>query len=267
MTHTSLFKFPADRLPIAIILSFSLLDFIVFFKTQNIWVLASYWLLMLVPKGIISAWNHHHQHRNVFKQKYLNRVLEFFYALHTGVTTNLWVLHHNIGHHKNFLDQEKDQSRWKRKDGSTMGIIEYTLIVTLTSYPRGYAVGKKLPKQQKMFLIYTAITLLLLLALTIYSPINSLFIFILPMIGSLMFTSWSTYGHHVNLDTQDQFAASHNKTNKLYNLLTGNLGYHTAHHYKQGIHWSKLPELHEKIKHKIPAKCMVKSNLDILTQG
>jgi len=266
MTKSTFFKFPADRIPVAIILSFSLLDFFVFFKAQNIWVLVAYWLLMIIPKGVISAWNHHHQHRNVFEQAYLNRILEFFYALHTGVTTNLWVLHHNFGHHRNFLDQKKDQSGWKRKDGSTMGFIAYTLDVTFTAYFRGFMVGKEHPKEQKLFLIYTTITFLLLLALTIYSPINSLFIFILPMIGSLLFTSGTTYGHHVGLDTEDQFAASHNKTNKLFNFLTGNLGYHTAHHYKQGVHWSKLPALHEKIKHKIPTECLISSKLDVLTQ-
>lgn len=257
MTNSTLFKFPTDRLPVAIILLFSIVDFIVFFTTENIWILITYWLMMIFPKGIMSAWNHHHQHRNVFENKYLNRVLEFFYALHTGITTNLWVLHHNYGHHKNFLDHEKDQSGWKRKDGSSMGVIEYTLIITLTAYTRGYLVGKDHPKEQKQFLTYTTITFLLLLALTIYSPINALFIFILPMVVSLLFTSWSTYGHHVGLDTPDQFAASNNNTGKLYNLLTGNLGYHTAHHFKQGTHWSKLPDLHEKIKHKIPAKCLV----------
>ncbi len=265
MANTTFFKFSVDRIPVAIILSFSVLDFIVYLITQNVLVLALYWLLMIIPKGVISAWNHHHQHRNVFTKSYLNRILEFFYALHTGVTTNLWVLHHNIGHHKNFLDQKKDESRWKRNDGSTMGIIEYTLIVTLTSYYRGYLVGKKYPEHQKTYVTFGAITFLLLIGLTLYSPLSALFVFILPMIGSLLFTSWSTYSHHVGLDTQDQFSASHNKTNKVFNFLTGNLGFHTAHHFKQGVHWSKLPELHEKIKHKIPAKCMVDSNLDFMT--
>ena len=265
MANSTFFKFPVDRIPVAIILSFSVLDFIIFFITQNLIILVSYWLLMIIPKGVMSAWNHHHQHRHVFTKKTLNRILEFFYALHTGVTTNLWLLHHNIGHHKNFLDQKKDESRWKRENGSTMGVIEYTLVVTLTSYFRGYQVGKKYPKHQRTFLMFTGITLLLLLLLTIYSPVSALFIFILPMIGSLLFTSWSTYGHHVGLDTQDQFAASHNKTNKVYNFFTGNLGYHTAHHYKQGIHWSKLPELHEQIKHKIPDECLISSKLDLIT--
>ncbi len=264
MLNSTIFKFPADRLPVAIILSFSLLDFLVFLKVQNVWVIVSYWLLMILPKGIISAWNHHHQHRNVFTKGYLNRILEFFYALHTGVTTNLWLLHHNLGHHKNFLNQEKDQSRWKKEDGTTMGKIEYSLIVAFTAYIRGYEVGKKVPKEQKLFLTYAVITFAILLALTIYSPLNALFIFILPMIGSLIFTAWTTYGHHVGLDTQDHFAASYNKTGKWYNLLTGNIGYHTAHHYKQGVHWSKLPELHEKIKHKIPDECYLGSKMSVL---
>ncbi len=214
-------------------------------------MLAAYWLIMILPKGIICAWNHHHQHRSVFMQKPLNRVLEFFYALHTGVTTNLWQLHHNLGHHRNYLDQTKDESRWKRDDDSTMGMIEYTIITTLTAYTRGFKVGKNHPERQQQFLFFTAVTFLIILGLTIYKPVSALFIIILPMISSLLFTSWTTYDHHAGLDTQDQFAASHNKTSRLYNLLTGNLGYHTAHHYKQGVHWSKLPELHEQIKDRI----------------
>ncbi len=253
MANHSIFKFSADRLPIAIILSLTLLDFIIFFTVRNAGVLVAYWLTMILPKGIICAWNHHHQHRNVFIQKSLNRILEFFYSLHTGVTTNLWLLHHNLGHHKNYLDQTKDQSRWKRKDGTTMGVIKYTFDVALTAYSRGFKIGKDYPKQQQQFLLYSAITILVIIALTIFNPVNALFIIILPMICSLLFTAWTTYDHHAGLDTQDEFAASRDTTSRFYNLLTGNLGYHTAHHFKQGVHWSKLPELHEQIKHKILA--------------
>ncbi|MEH6456978.1 MAG: fatty acid desaturase [Cocleimonas sp.] len=253
-----MFKFAADRIPVTVILLLTLLDFVVFFITENIWIFAVYLLIMIIPKACISAWNHHHQHAQVFKQKALNRILEIFYALHTGITTNLWVLHHNIGHHKNFLDQEKDESRWKRKDGSTMNRWEYTFLVAITAYPRGFKVGKKFPKMQKDFVTFTGITLLVLIGLTIYNPLSALFVFILPMVISLSYTALATYKHHAGLDTTDQFAASYNDTSKLYNWLTGNLGYHTAHHYKHGIHWSKLPELHEQIKSKIPEYCYEK---------
>ena len=261
-----MFKYSADKKPVFIILLLSLLDFVAYFYLESLWVLFAYWLLLMIPKGIICAWNHHHQHSHVFKNNALNRILEFFYALHTGVTTNLWVLHHNLGHHRNFLDQTKDESRWKRKDGSTMDMLEYTLNVALTAYPRGYQVGKKYPKLQKQFVVYGLITFAILVALTVYNPLNALFIFILPMISSLLYTTWATYGHHTGLDTADQFAGSHNITDKWFNILTGNLGFHTAHHFKQGVHWSKLPELHETIKHKIPEECFRPSFFDVFSR-
>ncbi len=250
---TNIFNFSADRLPVTIILLVSALDFTIFATLDNILFLVIYWLVMIIPRGAICAWNHHHQHRNVFKYAPLNRILEFFYALQTGVTTNLWLLHHNFGHHKHYLDQTIDESRWKRKDGSTMHPIEYAFVVALTAYQRGYHVGKSHPKHQRIYLKYTFITFLILMLLTLYKPMNALFVFILPMASSLLYTSWVTHGHHSGLDTNDDFKASYNKTGKWFNLFTGNLGFHTAHHYKQGVHWSELPKLHEQIKNKIPA--------------
>jgi fatty acid desaturase len=207
---------------------------------------------MIIPKGKICAWNHHHQHTPTFRNKYLNRLLEFFYALHTGVTTHLWLLHHVLGHHLNYLDQTKDESRWKRKDGTDMGELEYTLEVASTAYYRGYQVGKSYPKKQKEFMFYTALTLIIVSALVIYNPVAGLLLFVLPMISGLLLTSWATYDHHAGLDTGNEFEASRNNLHRFYNLTTGNLGYHTAHHYKQGVHWSKLPILHDQIKDKIP---------------
>ncbi len=247
-----MFRYAVDRVPVMLILSFTLLDFILYFKLDELWFLLLFWLLMILPKGKISAWNHHHQHTPTFRSTALNRFLEFFYALHTGVTTHLWTLHHVLGHHLNFLDQNKDESRWKRASGETMGMLEYTAKVALTAYPRGFAVASRYPKLKKTFVFYALLTLLLVSLLVWYRPMQGLFLFVLPMITSLLLTSGATYKHHSDLSTDNEFEASRNNLNAFYNLTTGNLGYHTAHHYKQGVHWSRLPALHEKIKDKIP---------------
>lgn len=257
-----MFKHKEDILPVSLVLALTLVDFILYFTVDSLAVLVGYWLLMLVPKGVICAWNHHHQHTMTFRSSVLNRILELCYALHTGVTSNLWVLHHVLGHHRNFLDQNVDESRWMRKSGKTMNSLEYTLNVALTSYYRGYKVGKRYPKAQKVFVIFSLITLALLIGLIAYRPLAALFIFVLPMIISLLFTAWVTYDHHSGLHTDDEFEASYNNTSRLFNLLTGNLGYHTAHHHKQGLHWSKLPELHAQISHKIPQALYRKSIFD-----
>jgi len=247
------FKYAADRLPVAIILSLSVLDFALYFFVENVWILAGFWILMIIPKGNICAWNHHHQHILTFNQMWLNRILEFFYALHTGITTNLWILHHVLGHHQNFLDQTKDESRWQKKSGEKMGGVRYTLDVAGTAYFRGFKVGKRFPQVQKVFMLYAFITFSIVAVLTYFNPIGALFLFILPMITSLILTAWATYNHHSGLDTENEFEASRNNLNRYYNLVTGNLGYHTAHHHQQGVHWSLLPELHEKIKEHIPS--------------
>ena len=253
------FKHAEDRIPIACILALSALDFFLYFTVSNPYVLGVYFYLMIIPKSQICAWNHHHQHAPTFYQTGLNRVLEFFYALHTGVTTNLWVLHHVHGHHRNYLDQTRDESRWRRKDGSQMGELEYSLNVTATAYYRGYLVGKHHPEEQKAFLFYSAVTFAILAALIWYKPAAGILLFALPMVMGLFMTAWATYEHHAGLNTDNQFEASFNNLNKWYNLFTGNLGYHTAHHYNGGLHWSKLPKLHERIADQIPDELIRKT--------
>ncbi len=261
----TVFRYPADRIPVALILSLTLLDFVMYFTVDNLWLLLAYFVLTIIPKGCICAWNHHHQHTKTFTWTPLNRVLEMSYALHTGVTTNQWLLHHVFGHHHNYLNQSIDESRWQRKDGSTMGELEYTLSVAATAYPRAWTVGKRYPKHLRTHLIYTALTAVLVVGLLAYQPMQGFMVFVLPMITGMLITAWATYDHHAGLDSDDDFEASYNTMNSAYNMMTGNLGYHTAHHYKQGVHWSELPELHEQIKHRIPAELYRASYWDLLT--
>lgn len=258
-----MFKYSADRIPVALILTISLLDFTVFFMVEETWILVCYWFALALPKGLICAWGHHHQHVHTFRHGWLNRPYELLLALHTGASTNLWVLHHNLGHHVNFLDQTKDESAWKRRDGSPMGVLEYTLVIAGTAYARAIRVGRKHPKHFRVFVRWIAVTLVLLLALLWFRPLSALFLFVLPMVVGLLFTSWVTFDHHAGLDTKNSFEASYNILSRPFNLLTGNLGYHTAHHHRQGTHWSKLPMLHEQIRHAIPEHLNVRSTFDV----
>ncbi len=249
------FRHSADRLPVAIISLLFALDVAIYATVDSPPWLVAWTLLGIVPKGHVCSWNHHHQHTPVFQHAVMNRALELMYALQTGVTANAWLLHHTIGHHNNYLDQQKDESRWLDDEGHTMGVVRYTLMTALTAYPRAWVVGRRYPKARRVMLAMMIVTTAVLGALIFHRPLPALFVFVVPMIISLLITTWATYSHHTGNSTESHFVACNNIIHRGYNVLTGNLGYHTAHHYKPGVHWSELPALHAKIAHRIPDDC------------
>lgn len=240
----------------------AVVDVAAYLLIDNPWLLTGYFLLMITPKGISSAWNHHHQHSPTFRSKPLNRLLEFIYGLHTGMPTNMWVLHHVLGHHQNYLDQTKDESGWARADGTQMGELEYTIRIALTAYPRTLAVGRRYPGARRPFLIFGTLTWATAGLLVWAQPLQGLLIYLLPMVVTIFYTSWVTYDHHAGLRTEQPLEGSYNILNAWFNRLSGNLGYHTAHHYRQGVHWSRLPALHDRIKGGIPERCYTESIFD-----
>ncbi|GMU02074.1 fatty acid desaturase [Corallococcus caeni] len=264
----TLFRHPEDRIPVLMFLSVFALDMTVFLTARSWWVPVLWFGLGIIPKGWICSWNHHHQHLSFFKHALPNRLLEIVFGFQTGVTSQAWFLHHVLGHHKNYLDQTQDESRWKRDDGSTMAELEYSLSTALTAYPRAFQVGRKQhPKALRVFVWMAALQLVLLAGLFWVNPYNALFVFLLPMAASLYVTVWATYFHHVGLDTANHSEASYNILHKGYNLMTGNLGYHTAHHTRHGLHWSKLPELHAQLARDIPANLYRQPGIPFVWRG
>jgi fatty acid desaturase len=251
------FRYREDKPYVFLFLCLFAIDVSVYFLVDSIPLLFLWTLAGIFPKSAVCAHNHHHQHVPVFLQPVLNRLLEIVYGLQTGAMTNAWVLHHSVGHHVTYLDQKKDESRWMREDGSKMGELEYAFDVTVTAYPRAWHVGARYPKHRRTFLVMGIITLSIVALAVWYRPWAGVAVFVIPPIISLFGTAWATYSHHSGRPTTSHFVACTNIMHPAYNVWTGNLGYHTAHHFRSGVHWSRLPALHKEIEHLIPADCYV----------
>lgn len=242
-----------DYYPITIILLVLGIDLLIVISNPSLLLLIAWIIISLNIKGWICCWNHNHQHYNFFTVPWANRLIELIMGLQTGIVGEAWVLHHTLGHHLNYLDQSKDESAWKTPQGRLMSRLEYTFKVGIMAYPKAFKVGEKHPKSRNKLIQNIVLTALILCLLFSINWLNTLILFIAPMIILLFMVVNETYDHHAGLDEVDPYQATYNITDRWYNFFTCNLGYHTAHHLQCGKHWSQLPELHENIKHKIPS--------------
>ncbi|HET8731501.1 MAG TPA: fatty acid desaturase [Moraxellaceae bacterium] len=214
--------------------------------------LAALVALLMVVQVSCGAVCHNHHHVNLFTRPVLNRAIEVVMYLQTGTSPLSWTLHHNIGHHGDYLDQEKDPSRWQETDGRTMSRLKYDLLNAFLIYPEIWTIGRRHPVLFARFRRWLWISNAVLLALVIVNPVSTLIVFVVPMALMLIVLLDNTYQQHSGLSTAHHYLASRNVEHPLYNLTSWNLGFHTAHHMYPGIHWSHLPALHARIRAKIP---------------
>lgn len=239
---------------VAYILVIAAIQMSLFLFVGNIWIVMVLVALLVPFQVSSSALNHNHHHCETFRSAWLNRVYEFVLFLQTGTTPLTWTLHHNIGHHDNFLDQSADTSPWKTAKGEQMSRTWYTLRNTIMMYPSAWKVGQDHPKLFRSFLIFLVTSGLILSALVLGSPLKALIIFVIPMTLMLFILVDTTYNHHAGLDSQDAYKATYNILSPAYNICSWNLGFHTAHHLRPGLHWTNLPKFHDRISQKIPAE-------------
>ena len=209
-------------------------------------------LLLLPLQGSLINCAHNNSHCPFFKSKFLNSFIEFILYFQTGISPFGWYLHHILGHHEHYLDQELDTSAWRATDGSTLRMLHYTIKTALMIYPEILRVGQHYKKAQYQFLIMLFFCNCILGVLLFFEPLKTFIIFILPMLLMLFLLAHATYGHHAGLSLDNHLEASNNNINWVYNLLNWNGGYHTAHHIRPGLHWSKLPNFHNRISQEIP---------------
>ncbi len=223
-----------------------------FFSIQNPWQLAGVVALLMLIQVSCGAVCHNHHHVNIFNRPWANRLIETVMYLQTGTSPFSWTIHHNIGHHGDYLDQERDPARWQEADGRVMHRLKFDFYNAAMIYPEIWKLGRRHPVLFSRFKRWFLIGNLCLLAFLCINPVNALIVFAAPMVIMLVVLLDNTFQQHSGLSTKDHYLASRNVEHPFYNFTSWNLGYHTAHHIYPGLHWSRLPEVHAKIRRRIP---------------
>lgn len=245
-------RYPEDRWPLAYTLMVLAVQLGLFFGVENLWVTALCVVLFQPVQAVAIACNHYQHHINVFTVRGLNRAYEVILFLQTGTPPYLITLHHNLGHHPNYLEPEQDTLRWQRPGGAPRSLIECLVKNFAGHLTWTIALGRRYPKVYRRLKIMTAVSLMTLSVWLYLDAAKAMIVFVGPMLLAVFNVARLGYDQHAGLELDDHLNASRNKEGRLYNLVTFNSGYHTAHHIKPGLHWSRLPELHRQLRDRIP---------------
>lgn len=244
-----LLRYPEDRWPLAYTLMVLSVQLGLYFGVESLWVTALCVVLFQPVQAVAIACNHYQHHLNVFKARWLNRVYETILFLQTGTPPYLITLHHNLGHHPHYLEPEMDTLRWQGRGLGECLVKNFAGHLTWTR-----ALGRRYPRVYRRMKVMTAVGLLPLAVFFWLDPARTLIVFVGPMLLAIFNVARLGYEQHAGLEMNDHLHASRNIESRLYNLVTFNSGYHTAHHVQPGLHWSRLPEFHRELRDRIPAE-------------
>ena len=210
------------------------------------------YLFLSVAVAVIT---HNHNHLPIWRSKFLNTLTDNWLTVFYGFPIFAWIPTHNKNHH-----------RLNNKEGDytiTYRFSEKNNLVTLLSYPTisGFyqqrAIRDHLKEQYKSNRknFYLCILQYVVLATWIITFLlidwqKALLFVIIPQQVSLFSVLIFNYVQHVHANEESEYNHSRNFTGGL-NFMLFNNGYHTIHHDKAGVHWSKVPEEHAKIAHLI----------------
>jgi fatty acid desaturase len=204
---------------------------------------------MAVSVSIIA---HNHNHIPIWKYRFLNQLTDYWITLFYGFPAFVWIPTHNLNHHP----QKNGAADYSR----TYRLSEANNLLTLLSYPMisGYfqqiAIGRFLKNiwktNRKRCWLYLSQAILLVSYLTVALFINykkALLFIIIPQQVALFSVLILNYLQHVHADEESEWNHSRNMVGSALNILLFNNGFHTIHHHRPGLHWSKTPEAHRKI--------------------
>ena len=257
-----LVKYAIDLRSIAHVFGALFLSFVPFWLELPWPGLVALWGVSMYVRTFCPYAQHNHGHLPVFRLPALNFFYDIAFAQVTGYATSLWELHHNRGHHRNYLNPPKDVARvTSLRTGLPVPRWWYALRGNLTIVPDSFviAVGEARAKSRGMLVklvaeltVQAAVTGFLLWL----NPLFTVLFFVVPNLLAGYLVWWESYVHHLHVPGGNVYEGSVTVTGERFNKFNFNIGHHTAHHEKPTLHWSLLPERTAVIATRIPATCV-----------
>jgi beta-carotene hydroxylase len=212
--------------------------------------------VMSVPLGYLLAFiactaTHNQMHLPVFRSGFWNSLYQIALSFAIGQPPTGFITAHNIRHHKH-AESDLDFVRTSLAGfrSNALNIVFFPFIAIATMYREkksDLADWKaKRPRLFRQALIERSVFYAVVGVLLVADWRSTLLFLFLPWISAQVVLVGMNLLQHQDCDSGSEYDHSRNLTGKTANFFLLNSGYHTAHHLRPAMHWSKLPEYHER---------------------
>jgi fatty acid desaturase len=200
---------------------------------------------------------HNTIHCSVFKNKIYNEIFEILLSISYGHPVSSFIPGHNKSHHvytqtsKDAMRTTKLQYKWHLLN---LLLFQQTVSPQILINDIKYITSQKGTYFYKKAIREFRIVMLLNSLLFFLEFKKFFLLFHIPH----LFAQWAIVSinmlQHDGCDIKEEINSARNFTGSILNYLTFNNGYHTIHHINPTLHWTKIPEMHNKYieKHNHP---------------
>jgi fatty acid desaturase len=207
---------------------------------------------------------HLHIHRPFSEKAWFNYLLDLAMGFSTGWTASNWRIQHRYGHHRGIDKPFRAAQAWETEDFSPLRALSYSTRSILPSFwhPIGESFRKGVLRNVKRPIDYRwafaeqMLLVVVVLALFAWKPLL-VAAFLLPWYAlTAMISRYVDYLNHYGCDERSRniYERANNSLSPGFNRGCSNFGYHTAHHFDPGAHWTELPRIHAAIADRIPQR-------------
>ena len=203
----------------------------------------------------VSVMTHNHNHINMWTNKALNLMTDWWLTVFYGMPIFVWIPTHNRNHHR-YNNKEGDVTRTYRhtEDNNMVSLIQYPTISGVNQMKEGIIpymkdLKEKNIKQYRENWMQLIVLAIWMVVFFVWNWKKAILFVLIPQQVSQITVIIFNYVQHVHADEESDY--NHSRNFMWVNFFLLNNGYHTIHHERANLHWSEAPEAHKKIAHLI----------------
>ena len=203
----------------------------------------------------VAVSTHNHNHINIWTNKTLNVLTDWWLTIFYGLPIFVWIPTHNRNHHR-YNNKLEDVTRTYRhtEHNDMPALLMYPAIsgpnqMRESIIPYMKDLKDKNPEQWRENWTQLAVLMVWNIFWFVINWKLALIMILLPQQVSQLSVIVFNYVQHTHADEESDY--NHSRNFMGVNPFLFNNGYHTIHHERASIHWSEAPEAHKKIEHLI----------------